>query len=269
MSVLLGLFLAASNPVHATTYAEVYTPRQLADRADTVVRGVVFSTMAEALEDGVIVTTVHVDVTETLVGGTRREVAFRIPGGTVGTSKMTVHGAPVFKEGADVVVFLSGNRLVGFGQGAFGVEDGIARRSLDNIVPGEPVAFDLARDFGKPFAAESCMDTKLDVEREQGWAVRASDSRRAGLGQPVAWRMTLLAGNEYHLEFCGDGIGTLGDAVITDRDGMVLARSSGSGQEVGLSFMPKQTDEYYISSTLVELPDSAVRSAVSIGVTYR
>lgn len=269
MHVLLGLLLSAFPPAHATTYAEVYTPRQLAERADAVVRGVVVSTMAEALEDGVIVTTVYVDVTETIIGRDRHEVSFRVPGGAVGTSRMTVHGAPVFKEGAEVVVFLSRGRLVGFGQGAFGVEDGVARRNLENLVPGNPVSFDLGRDFGRPLAAESCIDTRLDVGRENGWAVRASDNRRAGLGEPVAWRMTLLQGNEYHFDFCGDGVGALGEVLVTDRDGVVVARAADGGQEIGLTFTPEVTDDYYVTSVVTGMPDTAVFSAVSLGVTYR
>jgi len=269
MHVLLGLLLSASPPAHATTYAEVYTPRQLAERADTVVRGVVVSTVAEALDDGVIVTTVYVDVTETIMGRDRHDVSFRVPGGAVGSSRMTVHGAPVFNKGTEVVVFLSGERLVGFGQGAFGVEDGVARRTLENLVPGAPVSFDLGRDFGKPLAAESCIDTRLDIGRENGWAVRAADNRRAGLEEPLSWRMTLLQGNEYRFDFCGDGVGIVGDVMVTDRDGVVLARSGGSSEEIGLTFKPEITDEYYVTSVVTGMPDTAVFSAVSLGVTYR
>ena len=90
----------------------------LIDRSSRVVVGEVRSTEAVSGGPG-IETIVEVHVSETLHGAAAPVVSFRVPGGSLQGVHLTVPGAPRFSAGDAVVVFLEGDQIVGFNQGAF------------------------------------------------------------------------------------------------------------------------------------------------------
>ena len=269
MHALFGFVLSLMPSASAATYAEVLSPVGLVERADAVVRGEVVATEPVRQQDGWILTKVTIAVDEVYAGSADDTLTFQIPGGSLDGTNLSVDGAPQFSRGDEVVVFVRDGRLVGFGQGAFAVDEAVAERTLGNAVPGSNVVLDLDRDFGQPEAAQSCMEMKVNRGLDDGWSIRAASGQRIGVGEMAAWQMTLLAENEYQFDICGDGLSSLSGLYITDEAGKVVARSLSTGRDVTLAFSPESTGHFYVAATSDGLADGVMRSAVSIGVTYR
>ena len=90
-----------------------------------------------------IETVVTIEVSAALKGSPGREVSLRVPGGELGRYRSVVVGAPVFREGQEVVVFLGGGgpalpHLLGLGQGVYRVRRD-PRSGLPMVTP-PPVA---------------------------------------------------------------------------------------------------------------------------------
>ena len=100
---------------------------ELARGATAIVRGRVEAVRVE-WADGRrrVLTIVTLEVQETYKGDLGSTVSFGVPGGTLGRYRTVMVGAPSFREGEEVVVFLAARapalpHLVGFGQGVYRV----------------------------------------------------------------------------------------------------------------------------------------------------
>jgi hypothetical protein len=101
--------------------------REMVTSAPVIVHGRV-TDVRSALVDGrrSVDTFVTVDASEYLKGNLGDHVTFRVPGGEVGRYRTVFVGAPEFRTGDEVVLFLKTARgtvpiIVGFNQGAFRV----------------------------------------------------------------------------------------------------------------------------------------------------
>lgn len=82
---------------------------ELVERSDTIVAGEVLDMRsAWAADRREIFTTVTLRPERRFKGGERSLIRFRIPGGTVGDTRLTVTHAPVFGVGEQALVFLAG-----------------------------------------------------------------------------------------------------------------------------------------------------------------
>lgn len=100
---------------------------EIAGRADIIVLGTVEATESAWSEDGrIIVTRATVSVERSLKGGPGSRVIVETPGGRVGDQTMIASGAPVFRAGERLVLFLepagaSGTDAAGGGTGRHAV----------------------------------------------------------------------------------------------------------------------------------------------------
>lgn len=121
-----GLAVVAIAPAGATTYLPA-TFNQIVAEATTIVYGRVASVRSDWSHDRrTIDSVVRVQVVSVLKGAPLVTVPIRVPGGQVGDRIMVVPGAPSFREGDLVVLFLKGTGPavpvpVGFSQGVFRV----------------------------------------------------------------------------------------------------------------------------------------------------
>jgi len=114
-------------------------------------------------------TVVTIDVSDYLKGNLGPTLTIHVPGGRVGRYRTVFVGAPEFRVGDEVVLFLSASRIVGLSQGAFRVvPDSQSGRpvvvapivmSMTGDVPEAVVRGDSRR---KPVA----LDTFRDVVRQ-------------------------------------------------------------------------------------------------------
>lgn len=256
-------------PAQATTYGHVLPMPELLDRSEMVVRGVVADTTAEVGEDGLIWTHVTLDVDETLSHSNQAEVTFRLPGGTVGDLTLSVPGAPVFSEGQDVMVFLDGDRLKGFGQGAFLIEEGQAWRGLGNELEAEPVRRPVQHVIGDLDSARDCIRLNASASYEDGWSLRGAQGARMAAGEERVMSITMVAGLEYRLEVCGDSqVGPV-DLAVYDAEGREIAWQSGSKGQLALTFRPEDTGEHFVVLVNQSLPVEVLRSGLMLSLSYR
>lgn len=105
---------------------------EIAAQADVVVLGTVESITSSWSDDGrMIVTRASIAVERALKGGPRAGVVVETPGGRVGDVALVASGAPVFRVGERVVLFLEPAGEKGAGPGASG---GGAGPSLHAVV---------------------------------------------------------------------------------------------------------------------------------------
>ena len=126
IATLAALLVAAAGPVLATVLVPADSS-ELAREALTIVHGRVVDVRAQ-WADGRrrIETVVTLEVRAALKGQPGGTVSVRVPGGEMGRYRSVMIGAPSFKTGEEVVLFLGGRapalpHLLGFGQGVYRV----------------------------------------------------------------------------------------------------------------------------------------------------
>ncbi len=126
-SLVIGLLLVA--PAGAT----VLVPADLAELArdaTVIARGEVVAVEGRWTDDRHAIETVVTLVADTfLKGHLTRTLQFRVPGGTLGRYRNIVMGAPQFREGQHVIVFLGAQgprvpHILGLNQGVYRVAAG-------------------------------------------------------------------------------------------------------------------------------------------------
>jgi hypothetical protein len=129
-TIVLAALLPAAPLLHATIvpYMDL---GDLERGGEIVVLGTVSRADGAMSDDGrIIVTRVTIEVERALKGGARKTLDLEVPGGTLGGQTLVASGAPVFRKGERVVLFLgrSGNGaaaplgIVGWNQGRFTVQ---------------------------------------------------------------------------------------------------------------------------------------------------
>jgi len=120
----LSLLVAAPLPAAVLVPAEL---GELAREAAVIAHGRVIAVQGVwTAGRRSIETVVTLEVATVLKGQPGREVSLRVPGGELGRYRSVMVGAPVFREGQEVIVFLGGRApslpyLLGLGQGVYRV----------------------------------------------------------------------------------------------------------------------------------------------------
>ena len=263
-SLLMALALPEAS---ATTYAEIMDLEELTTRASAVVTGTVESAWSYE-RDGLIWTRVGLDIDDSLLGTTSRHISLEVIGGTVDGVSLTVPGAPQFEVGGDVLLFLDGDQLVGFGQGAFALGEGIASRGLGPLLPEGPSDFNVEERLPSLDQSSDCLQPKVWADYAEGWTLRGVSHTLAQNGEVVVDSLQLMPGLEYRFQVCGDQhLGGI-ETYIVDADGQVADQFGITGREGLLNFVARD-DEYSLVIRARDLPSTAVGTSLSISVAYR
>ncbi len=129
VAVLLGIsLLTAQTITHATTI--IHTPfAQMCREADAIVEGTVASKNPRLIPGsggfpGMIVTDVVLTNLTVIKGERTDPFTISLPGGTVGTMRMSAPGTPQVEVGEKIILFLnSNNTIMGVWEGAFKVRE--------------------------------------------------------------------------------------------------------------------------------------------------
>jgi hypothetical protein len=133
---------------------------EMTARAEVIVLGKVEEAAGAWSEDGrIIVTRVTASVERAIKGGPRARVTFEVPGGSVGDQIMVASGAPVFRVGERVIVFLE---PAGAGAAASGSAAGNAAGNAPGSAPGAVAGPESGR-----LAVVGWNLGKLDVRRDR------------------------------------------------------------------------------------------------------
>ena len=145
--LLLAGFAAISGPAAATTLLKLPFS-EVARAADGVVSGIVAEIQSRRSQSGIIYSYVTLEDLEVLQGRYGGQTfTLRIEGGEVDGETQVVEGAPRFREGERVIVFVDGNGeqivpIVGWEQGLFRVIE--IPSSVRNSSPTPPATEYLA-----------------------------------------------------------------------------------------------------------------------------
>jgi hypothetical protein len=137
---LLALFVA---PVAATVLAPADLT-ELVTSAQVIVHGRVAAVEARLTSDRrTIETFVTLETADYFKGNYGLEVTFKTPGGQLGPYRSFMVGAPTFRQGEEVVVFLAGRGpsvpwIVGLNQGVYRVRTDAAGARM--VMPGQRLA---------------------------------------------------------------------------------------------------------------------------------
>jgi len=110
LGAIISFLFVASGSIATTVIPPAFD--DLVGRADYIVRSVVKSVTCELRSAGAnrhIITKVELDVKEVIAGQPPSPLVLEMIGGTVGTERMVVHGAPEFKVGDEDILFVHGN----------------------------------------------------------------------------------------------------------------------------------------------------------------
>lgn len=127
MAIMLACILPYAAIVGATQI-EYRSPQQLAQQSALVVAGTVQSVESFWNDKHTkIITRTRIAVDETFKGTGKRTIDIIQLGGTVGTVKVTVHGALQWTPGEEVLLFVEQHdavdyRVAGFSQGKYNIE---------------------------------------------------------------------------------------------------------------------------------------------------
>ena len=140
--LILGILVLAATPLMATTVMRMELPA-LVKASDSIVQG-----HGEAIEtrfesDKMVYTYISVGVDDPLKGERRRSLLVRQMGGKIGAMTMWIAGAPQFKEGDQVIVFLRNRRdgtfdVVGLNQGKYDIVDDFAVANVSGVSIMDP-----------------------------------------------------------------------------------------------------------------------------------
>jgi hypothetical protein len=137
--LLVAFCLILANNASATSVVEL-SLREIAEASNSIVHGTVVTATSRWNEDRtLIVTDVVVKVQDTLKGDPGPRVVITQPGGRVGSLRVDVDGAAVYRPGDEAILFLhpsprGGARVVGLFQGRFDVA--VDPRSGRKVVRG-------------------------------------------------------------------------------------------------------------------------------------
>jgi hypothetical protein len=169
--IAVALAVLASSSVSTRLGATVLVPidfRELVAVSSTIVRGRVADVHAEWIDGRrSLETLITIEAQEYYKGSLGGTVTVRTPGGQLGRYRTIFVGAPEFRQGDEVILFLRGNSgvqiIVGLNQGAFRVAaDASGRRMVTSPVlmaksdqPAAVVRGDAAR---RPLPVEAFRD---------------------------------------------------------------------------------------------------------------
>ena len=177
--LLLFLVVLAGAPKARAAIVPYMGLEDLAREGEVVVLGSVEAADAGWSDDGrIIVTRVTVTVEKAINGGPRTSVELEVPGGTVGGQTLVASGAPFFRKGDRVVLFLQHGAPgpgVSGAAGAPGTASG-ARGSAP-VVPLAVVGWNQGR-----FEVERDPRTQRDIVRQPAGGTLYVDAQ----GRPAA-----------------------------------------------------------------------------------
>jgi hypothetical protein len=179
-SVLLCLSLLVCCADAMGTTLEKLSIQRMVDLAQEIVRARCVSSSAR-WDHGEIWTFTTFAIVETWKGSASMEVTVRLLGGTMGPLTSNVSGAPRFRSGEEVILFLEPTKrgdltVVSWEQGTFRI--GLDRRSKAEVVTQDTAGFETFDPRTKLFEATGIHGLPLEDFRARVQAAVAESARR-------------------------------------------------------------------------------------------
>ena len=272
LMTILGSF--AMNTAKATTYGTLYSIEEMTDLAHDVISGKVTKLESKHV-DGVIKTSVTVDIEHNFVGSKSQSFTFDVIGGTVDGITMDVPGAPKFEVEQSVLLFLDHKQVVGFGQGSYAIgPEKKATRSMEGTTVLEdetpaPNVVDLELDLPDEEEARSCLEVKVWDDYDDEWTLRTAEVDHLANGEYKSYPLTLLGDMEYEFLTCTDDKSDAIQLTLYNDRGEVLSSVTEAGREALMVYKSKASQTVFVSIQ-VEVDNPNVKQVgTSLGILYR
>jgi hypothetical protein len=136
---VLCVMVVVPSALFSTTMIE-FTNEDLAVESDIILQGKVMSTWTEFGDNGRYIYTYGTVAVDKVVKGyiDGNQYTIKIPGGTIGSSMMIVHGTAEFSVGDELLLFLVDDEsfesnVLGWHQGRFNIVDGVVVQNGETV----------------------------------------------------------------------------------------------------------------------------------------
>lgn len=269
ISLIAMYMVVHTSPVHAASYAEFYSIEDLTDLSHDVLSGTVLDIVPN-MENNLIVSTITVQISHNYVGNKQNTVSFKMVGGEMNGLRLSVPGAPIFEKGQQILLFLDHEHVVGFGQGAFSIEDGkTATRNLSNEIPEVENTINVQKQLPDETSARSCLEVKVWEDYGEDWSMRSIEVNHLAKEEYKAYPITLLANMEYQFLACTDEKAHGVFISLFDKEGNVLQEVEEDGREATLVWKNTNTQEVFLSVQTMSDDPTVSQIGTSVGILYR
>ncbi len=253
---------------HAAQYSSILSAQELVESAGRVVHGTVVDTESWKSDDGLIKTTVTLEVEVSVPAMSVPTVQFEVPYGVVDGIRLSVPGSPTLDEGDEVVVFLDEGEVIGLGQGVLHDDGG---RWVQRAMPQSDTRVQLsspAQVLGAQREARACAADLARTGSDDGWTTRSTVTTSLVEARARGIAVGLMEGLSYRITICSDFQAAGVSAEIFDGDnGYGMRQSKGATLEWVVS--PERSGEHLLAVELEGLKTGFHRSAITVGIAYR
>ena len=267
--MLTTALLSLLSIAEAVTYGYVYDVTEMTDLAHNVITGKV-TKIEPRLENGKIVSKVTVQITHNYVGNKRNSISFDVLGGEYNGVVMQVPGAPLFTVDQETLIFIEEGKIVGFGQGAYRIEDDSqAIRDINNDIDQTVNTLNPDVDLPDETQARSCLEVKVWNDYGEDWSMRSIEVDHMAENEFKAYPITLMEGLEYKFLACTDKKAHTVSISIYDEQGDVIQQIKEEGREALLEWKAADTEQVYLTVEATVQDEEVKQVGTSIGILYR
>ena len=266
--MFLTLLFSLGLDAQAVSYANFLNISQLSAASSRIVDGKV-QRIEPRMENGRIISRVYLDVNKTWAGPRNSEIYVDVLGGTLDGITMTVSGAPTFHSGENVLLFLDHHQLVGFGQGAYTIDGNMARRIVSEGLPEAGSSLDATVTLPDEDKARSCLETSVWSDYDDDWALRMMDTSHLSPEEFQTYPITILAGTEYQIQACNDGLAKDIHLQIMDMEAQLIVEDEERNKQAELFYKSTVNQTIYLVVSASEYEERAAQTGFSVSISYR
>ncbi|MEC7987588.1 MAG: hypothetical protein VX278_20645 [Myxococcota bacterium] len=258
--------LLLSPNAEAIGYNNVYTISDLSELSSRVVMAEVVDTESY-MSDGKIYTKLSLEIEETFIGVEEEQLEIHLLGGSYNGLEMSVSGLPRVHVGEKKLFFLNHEKLTGFGQGLFAVNQMQAVRGVESGLAA--VQFDVRETLPSERESRHCLNTIIESRAADGWTLRSLYAHNKNSEDFSLYPLSLYEGLEYQILACTDGKSEAIQLSIIDQFGNETLSQSGTTNDLELQFTAEESGFFQITSNVESLKPKAIAAGISIAVLYR
>ena len=259
------LFLSTILSAFAAEYSNLISISELSDLSSRVIQGEVINKNSY-FKNGKIYSKLLIQVDKTYTGISESELEIELLGGVVDGIEMNVSGLPSLDVGQQSLLFLNHERLMGFGQGVFHIQDQSAIRPQKTGLPTAELALDQLPDEQE---AASCLAPMIDSHYTQGWNLKHLYTHHSSKSDSSVFPFGTYEDLSYKILVCSDGKPNELILSLTDREENPKEQKIFTQRNGSLSFTADRSTVFHLGIRLQGLQNQSTSSGFAVAILYR
>ena len=259
------IFISFLCSTFAAEYSTLYSLSDLNDLSSRVVQGEIIE-KDSYYKNGKIYSTLLVQVDKTYTGISEQELEIEVLGGKVDGITMQVSGLPSLDIGQQSLLFLNHDRLLGFGQGVFHIQDSSAVRPEKTGLPSSPFLLSTLPDEQE---AASCLAPMIDTHYAQGWNLKHMYSHHSSPAVSNIFPIGIFEGLSYKVMVCSDGKPEEIAISLQDPQGNTAEQNKFSDRAGFLEFTAQESSVFRLGVQVQNLQKQSTSSGFAVAILYR